>query len=674
MRFQSRHLLVRLCAPWLLLWAVAAPARAGIDVSADALDMPGMQLQHVEATLGDGDGPLRLHLRAKRADIDALGWRRVGIDLEGGFVRSGRQRWRFAGTVKLNGAPGGLLRDGTLAVTIDVDANTLQVDLGQGRGTLSAALPLDQPSHAQINLDGMPLAWLQGLLAKAWSGRLTGGRVDGLVVVDRQDGRVHAAGDVRLRAAGFDGSGGTVAGQGVSASGRLNIDIDDDASRIDVDSSLRGGELLLGSLYAKLPTDHDVRLVVSARSRGAGLQLQNLRVADPDALNLEGSIGFAADGSLRTLDIRRFQATLPAAYARYGKAWLSTLGIENLRGKGRLGGHFALGPDGPTSFSLVADDVDLTDPGLISVSGLDGALDWARSGSRPATRLGWKSLRLYSIPNGAAEAKWRSVGGALTLQQALDVPVLGGTLSVRALDWKPAAARGQRLQTSLVMTGIDLPRLCKAFGWPAFKGTLAGAIPGLRYVDDRFDLDGGLSLNVFGGFVDVTRLSLQQPFGSTPVLAGDMHLHQLDLGAITDVFDFGKITGRMHGSVKNLRLVSWNPVAFDASLLADDGGRISQRAVNNLTEVGGGGVAAGLQSAVLKLFDSFGYRRIGLRCTLQGSTCHMDGLEPEGDGFLIVDGRGLPHLKVVGHQREVSWPTLVARLKAAIESGGPVVD
>jgi hypothetical protein len=38
-----------------------------------------------------------------------------------------------------------------------------------------------------------------------------------------------------------------------------------------------------------------------------------------------------------------------------------------------------------------------------------------------------------------------------------------------------------------------------------------------------------------------------------------------------------------------------------------------------------------------------------------------------------VEGSGLPHISVIGHQREVDWPTLVDRLKTATEGGGPVV-
>jgi len=261
----------------------------------------------------------------------------------------------------------------------------------------------------------------------------------------------------------------------------------------------------------------------------------------------------------------------------------------------------------------------------------------------------------------------------LSLQQPLLLPVLKGELRVGTLDWRPAAAKGERLSTSLVVTGVDMAAFSQAMGWPAFPGTLGGAIPSLRWVDDHFELAGGLSASLFGGFMDITRLSVQNPFGASPVLNGDIALRQLDLAAITSVFDFGSITGRLDGSIDDLRLVNWSPVAFKASLLAGSGGRISQRAVNNLTSVGGGGIAGGLQGAVLKLFKTFGYKQIGLNCTLQGTVCKMSGLEAAGDGYTIVEGSGLPRLQVIGHQSQVDWSTLVRRLRDAVNGAAPQI-
>ncbi|NII73676.1 hypothetical protein FHW84_002249 [Dyella sp. SG562] len=672
MRPTSSHLLFYLCI--VFGFAVALPARADIVLEARQVAVPGLRLQDVQMRIAeDGNGGLQLTLRAAKAELPVLGWRRVGLDMQGALSRDPHLRWLFDGDLRLAGAPGGAWNDAKVNLVLDDAANTLQVDVNQGKSLASAALPLDQPTHAQISLKGLPAGWLQGLLATMWSGRATAGRLDAELALDVQNGGVQASGQFGLAELGFDTPSGTLAGQRLNGSGRLNVDTIGGPARIGLDASLRGGELLLGPIYARLP-DHPVQLGLDASARNGVLDFSRLRVGDADALQLDGSLAFDAKGELQKLKLDRFQASFPAAYQRYGQAWLATMGLRNARISGQLAATLDMAADGLRAFSFDTDGLDIADgDGRLALSGVRGGMDWALRGTRPATTLSWRSAQVYRLAHGAAQTGWQSRDGSLGLQKAVDVPLLGGRLHVADLDWRPAAARGRRLSTSLALTGVDMAAFSRAMGWPEFPGTLGGAIPALRWVDDRIELEGGLSMNVFDGFVDVTRMSLQDPFGNSPVLAGDLALRQLDLGAITSVFDIGSITGRMDGSVQNLRLVNWNPVSFDARLLAGSGGRISQRAVNSLVSVGGGGIAAGLQGAMLRLFKNFSYKRIGLNCALQGTVCRMSGLDSDGDGYTIVEGSGLPRLQVVGHQTQVDWPTLVRRLKSAAESGGPEV-
>ena len=662
---------------WLgvALWILAAAsARADTVLAARVFVLPGVRLQDVQARVSAADaGALQLQVHAGQADIPALGWRHLGLNMQGLLRRDAGMRWLFDGRVQLAGAPGAALSDATLNLVVDEAANNLQVDLGQGKAQASAALPLDQPSHAQITLRHVPLGWLQGMLATAWSGRAKSGQLDAELAVDVLAAGVQTSGQFNLDDLGFDTPGGTLAGQSLSGGGLLGIDTTGAAPRIELDASLHGGELLLGPLYARLP-DHPVQLALSAATHSGALELSRLHVGDADALQLDGSLGFDAKGALQKLKLDHVEARFPAAYQRYGQGWLATLGLRDMRTAGQFTGSLDMQPTGLRSFSFHTDGLDFADGGgRLAMDQLRGGLDWAAQGERQPSTLGWRSLRFYRIDNGAAQGRWQSRDGQLSLLQPLEIPLLGGRLRVGTLDWRPAAASGKRLTTSLVFTGVDMAAFSRALGWPAFPGTLGGAIPALRWVGDRIELLGGLSIHVFDGFVDVTQLSLQQPFGNSPVLTGDIHLRQLDLAAITSVFDFGNITGRLDGAVEQLRLVDWSPVAFKASLLADGGGRISQRAVNNLTTVGGGGVAGGLQGTVLKLFKTFGYKRIGLNCTLHGDVCQMGGLESEGDGYTIVAGSGLPHLQVVGHQSRVDWPTLVRRLKAATAGAAPEI-
>ncbi|KJV34639.1 hypothetical protein [Luteibacter yeojuensis] len=675
MRRQSTRTFVILLSAWLALgWAAAA--HAGLSVGADSLVVPGVSMTGMQADFdpqADGQG-IQMRLVAKKADIPAMGWRKLGVALEGTLDRDELGRWIFDGRARLRGAPGGAMANATVRIVADEAANTLAVTIAQDKALAEVALPMDQVSHAQITLKNLPAGWLQGLLSTVWSGRPTGGKVDADLALDLLDAGVQAAGQFALDGVGFDTPGGKMAGQKVSGSGRLGLDTSPEGATIDLDAALRGGEWLLGPLYVDLPA-HPVQLSLSARTQKGALGIRRLRVTDPDALQLEGELAFDAKGDMAQMRFDRFNARFPAAYERYGKGLMRSWGIDGLKATGEVAGHAAIGANGPSAFAFQTSGLDLAmADGRLGVNGLRGSLDWSADEDRPATKLGWRSLQVYRIPNGAAEGNWRSKGGALTLEKPLAIPVLDGDLRVLSLAWKPAAASGERLQTSLALTQVDMGAFARAVGWPAFGGKLGGAVPSLRYVDDRLELGGGLSLNVFDGFVDITGMVLSRPFGDAPVLAGNIALRKLDLAQMTSVFDFGNITGRLNGSIDDLRLVAWKPSAFKASLVADQGGRISQKAVNNLTTVGGGGMAGGLQGTVMKLFKTFGYRRIGLTCTLKGDVCTMGGLGAAKDGYTIVEGSGLPHLTVVGHQREVDWPTLVRRLQAATKGDGPTIQ
>ena len=102
--------------------------------------------------------------------------------------------------------------------------------------------------------------------------------------------------------------------------------------------------------------------------------------------------------------------------------------------------------------------------------------------------------------------------------------------------------------------------------------------------------------------------------------------------------------------------------------------RISQRAVENLASVGGGGAGAMLSSGLMQFFEVFSYDRIGLRCILRDGSCAMSGAGASGDGYYIVKGSGLPRIDVVGFRKQVSWSRLVRQLTEITRSNAPTVE
>ena len=270
--------------------------------------------------------------------------------------------------------------------------------------------------------------------------------------------------------------------------------------------------------------------------------------------------------------------------------------------------------------------------------------------------------------------------GELRFREAVTVPMLGGQLRFDHMQLRPPGdAQGLDVRFGMTLQQLDVGLLAKALGWPAFAGELSGAIPEAHYAAERLDFDGGLRMQVFDGEVAVSALAMERPFGVAPTLSADVALDDLDLEALTGVFGFGSITGRLDGELAGLRMVDWQPVAFDATLRTQRKPgvkqRISQRAVQDLSSVGDASFVTSLQSRLIGLFDDFGYARIGIACRLADDVCHMDGLGSAGRGFIIVEGAGLPRLTVVGFNRDVDWPTLVERL-SAIGAGDvkPVVE
>ena len=118
--------------------------------------------------------------------------------------------------------------------------------------------------------------------------------------------------------------------------------------------------------------------------------------------------------------------------------------------------------------------------------------------------------------------------------------------------------------------------------------------------------------------------------------------------------------------MRGLELANWQPVRFDARIESSAGNyprKISQRAVQNISALGGAGAAAAIQRSFLRFFEQFGYEKLGLSCRLENGVCEMDGIERAPQGYVIVKGGGIPAISVIGYNRSVSWRELVDRLK-----------
>lgn len=488
-----------------------------------------------------------------------------------------------------------------------------------------------------------------------------------------------------IRDVGYDSKDGSIAAAHLAAAGRLQLSGSVQQPHVQVDARFTGGEMLAGPLYVKLP-DGAVKAKLDMTFSNARWRIDQFDWDDPGVLQLgaSGEIGLADVRPVHALQLELRDANLAPALARYAQSWLAAKGYGELTVDGTLSGALQFDAAGLQRFAFTAHSVDAHDGGgRFMLTGLDGSIDWDMRADTPSSALGWTSAELFRIPLGAVRAAFESRGGQIVLAQPVAVDVLGGQVRLEKLSLQPRSPSGERYAGSFAIVAVDMAKLSTVFGWPRFGGNLSGGIPEIVFSGDTIELHGGLDLYVFDGHLGVSGLTLQRPFGVAPALGANIHFERFDLEQVTQAFSFGGMSGRLDGTIANLRLLDWSPVAFDAWLHADAGGRMSYNAVNDLTAIGGGGgQSASLETVLLKMFNTFGYRRLGIRCKLRDEVCAMAGIaagastgatDSATDGYTIVEGSGVPQISIVGHRHRVDWPTLVRRLIEATQGHGPVI-
>ncbi len=325
-------------------------------------------------------------------------------------------------------------------------------------------------------------------------------------------------------------------------------------------------------------------------------------------------------------------------------------------------------------YQLQLQQGELREPsGLFALTGLTLALTQPPHGPGNA-RLEWQQAHLLErIALGALEAHFQLSPAGLTLTQEITLPLFDGALVINHLIHQQAAIRfGGFLQP------ITLAAITRALDWPPLNGTLSGMIPLVHYRDGTITIEGVILAQLFDGDLLIEQLRIHDLFGPLPTLHGDIRIHNLNLETLTSAFAFGRITGRLDGHIQQLYLEGWEPISFDAALHTppDYRGsrRISQRAVDNIANLGGSGISGALSRTILRVFDEFNYTRLGIRCRLQNGICEMGGIAPAEGGYYLVQGGGIPRIDIVGYNHRTDWNTLLERLQQIGSGGPPVIE
>jgi hypothetical protein len=668
--------LVALAASLLLAGANAAAPPNTIELawSADSVAGAGWSAEtlHVKARLGP-QGVGSLAVAVARLRLDRAPGAFVGISVACHDLRYRPAGWSCTeGVLEAADSPLGPLRGAQWEASFEagraeVRLRDMALPAGRvgGMFTLAGGAWEGRLEARNIAVEGLQ-ALLRGVVPAAWDPR---GRVS---LSFEAAGDDRGAQQVTASVAGDDLTFASPDG-GTAADG-LGVDLGLEGRRSDtgwvgeIRASARTGQAYVEPLFMDFGT-----AALSASCRFEWPEATGLARCARWTLDHAGVL--AASGSL-TLDaaalrpaaltVRVRPRDASAAYTTWVQPLLIGSPVDDLRLRGDLLIDAEFEGAGPERVQLRLDGLDVTDTGgAFALTGLRGDLRWRREGPPVASRLVIGGGAFQRLAFEGFDVAFQTTGDRFALTAPVTVPLLGGSLRIGLLN-VGSLSGGASWETALDVEALSLEALTGALGWPSFTGTLEGRLPHVRYADGALSTGEGLVFRAFGGVVDLADVEIRDTLGPAPVLSGSASLRGLDLERVTGAFAFGRIEGRMDGELDALELVGWQPSRFDLQLYTapDDPGRrrISQRAVENLTELGSG-VPAGLSSTVLRLFEDFRYERIEVGVELSGDVALLSGIARPDGGYYLVKGSGVPRIDVIGRNREVAWKQLIQRLR-----------
>ena len=630
-----------------------------VDIGSAEADRLEFALRVESLVLPDELGELReLAFRCGQAQHDETGWH-----CHEGMLTLAASPWQAQQTPW----SGSWLNDGRLQLSIP--------RLSFARGTVAVELDAAQPDwQAGVTANRLqvkPLSQLAAALRppKGWTGD---GRVSGRIVLAGRAADLNKADvDVVVDGLAYASDDGTQAGEGIV------IKLDGNAKRRSgawqFDSRIRWPK---GEIYSEPLHVDATRSALTVDASGRFDAAAGRIGFDSWSVDLDKTLRISGTGTLETgnwlfsdLTVAAHSDAAQRLYDVLVQPFLIGTPADELQVDGHVGFVLHYDAKGVEQAGLELNQLAFTDRhDRFSLASTNGHVAWGRDDTTPVSQLSTAGFSIYKMRSDAFDLRVKFAADRIDLVDPLVVPVLGGTLALQSFAMQGATPAGDapRWKANAAVRAVSLEQLTQALDWPPFAGSLSGELRDMQYLDGMFSIGGGLRVAAFDGEIRVDGLTITDPLGQIPELRAAATMRDLSLAAVTSTFAFGRIEGRLNGDLTELHLVAWQPQRFDLHLYTPDGDdsrhRISQRAVQNLTELGSG-VPAGLSSTVLSIFEEFSYAAIDVNVSLRGSVADLGGLERKDGGYYLVRGSGLPRIDVIGRNRSVAWKDLLERLQ-----------
>ncbi len=564
--------------------------------------------------------------------------------------------------------------DSTLGESVTVHATAQHRGLNVGR--VVARLPKSVFSGSDYSLEGT------AGLRTVWRMRIPrrgAPAVQGEVDVTLRDGRLASPDGTRV-AAGVHAQG----------SGRVDFSLPMTSVAFTLQTRVSTLEMLWGSFYGDF-SQRPIRLKVEGVYRPETNRLDvsrfNLALTDLGSLNVTGSVWNMHDTPAFDARVRLDGLSNGDAYDFFVRETfqesyplLTTLHLDGRTDVDLTvrGTRQRMGVRGEVR---VADMNLKSEPAGISLEGLQLLLPVhvaedrlsanvpERTGSLRVSNIAWKALQ-----TGPLELFPAIRQDVLDFRGDVALPLFGGRAVFKEMAYRNLFRPERTLRLSAEMEDFDLSRMSVAFGLPRFQGTLSGSIPSVTFAGRQLRTTGAIVLRLFGGEVTIEGISIHNVFSPVTSMESTVVLREIDLGRLTDTFEFGHISGILEGYVKDLVITNGQPEHFLVHLGTVErkgvAQRISVEALEKISILGSGASPSIFGRGVYRLFKEYRYAKLGFSGRLRNDNFTLRGIVREGDLEYLVRGGVLPpKVNVINYTQEISFREMLKRLKRVQHAG-----
>jgi hypothetical protein len=458
--------------------------------------------------------------------------------------------------------------------------------------------------------------------------------------------------------------------------------------RMHADLVLRGGEALWGTVYFDF-TRNPLDLHAGGTRVGTGEYNDLLLEGGVEGFGRLGIAGKAA----RSGETWRHQGNLVLRDGRLGPIFRTFLRDPLATSHPDLAG---LESEGTAvvdlSFSGTGESVDLDgtlrlrsggvraggEPPLLSGLDIDLPVSYSLGTNnpgrpRPSDAARWGRLRLKSVRLGGQELGPLEMPAVLVpnhlyLGGTVEASLLGAKLALRRIQVDEPLSPGFHIRMAAELDELDLSRIAEKS--PMLEGRLGGLLDPVILGRERMTAAGAMTGDLYGGRLDVDRVTVERPFSAGREIGADVNFDRIDLERFSAALGVGRITGRLSGSIKGLRVAYGQPVAFDLRMESVPAKGVSQsvslKAVNSISLMGTGSALSGLGvSLMATFFREFSYEKIGFQCGLKNDIFTVRGLIHQDGVEYLVKRRLFTGIDVINSNPDnrISFSDMLERAK-----------